>query len=274
MSHIVTKEEQLFFLNSGQLRGVQNVSLDHSAGAGLIKYIGFGGAIRLPTKPQVGQLNLSYFLISQDPFIDYMWSGSFNGYILNNKNSNSTNYSFTSGYLTSYSSRGSVGEVPQVSIQANIYGDLGQLEVSSANDLGLITGGTGISPLQIVGPGSIRVLTSDFNTDKVVAYDLSYTANRRADYCLGSRYPTRVKLVPPVEVAVKITMPAKDFSSFNLKDYPGESRETDMTIMVNDFFTNSRIVWYSLEELFLDGQTYSTDVEGQSLITLSYQGLI
>ena len=263
----VTKENQHFFLNSVEIPGIQNFTADSPANVGMVKFFGMRNAGFLPNGEQVGNISLSASLITDDQFISLTGANGFNGFILKERDAFSDNFAFTSGFMTSYSSKYSFGQLPQIDVSAVIFGDIGKLTLAES---------TLTQPLQlkIPGPGCVDISINDFATSRVLGYDLNISIPRAAIFTLGNRYPTRVVRTWPMEVSCNFQVEVNTFEYNKLRDYPYNKRVENLTLSIRAYDTNSTIASYSFSNLELLSQNYTTNVDSNAVLNLKYNGLI
>lgn len=173
----ITREEQHFFINSTEIPGVQSIEASYELNSIPIKHIGMTGVQCIPIGPQQGVFNVNASLITDDQFIGLTGIHGVNGYVFKNITNTGENFGFTSGYLTSYASTCSIGQIPSIAAQFLVVGNIGKIESSEASSVvsnfNLIRTATSILPLKIADPGSMTISISDFNTNRVQSYTLN-----------------------------------------------------------------------------------------------------
>ncbi len=263
----VTKGKHLFFLNSTQLPGVQSINGTFQNNATPLNFIGSAGTLiqQYPNGPQVGNVSLNYLLISNDQFLQYTGAAGFNGYIIDALDNTAKNYSFSSGYLTSYSSKGTLGEIPQVSVNINVYNKIGRLNptdgASISTDLAAIPTNISTLPLLIPGPGSISLNYSDFNTNAVQSYNINIGINRNPVYINGQSFPYSVETSYPLEITADFTILLNDYVPKKLTDYPFNQTVQNLNVGISDYATNTNIITYGFNNMVLIGESYNASIQ-------------
>jgi hypothetical protein len=281
----ITKESQRLFISDQEIPGVQNVRGDYTLSAPTLKYIGLRNAEFSLDGPQVGNFGVSTLLISQDFFLKYTGQSGFNGYVLKSKptlhmigENNVDNFSFNSGYLTSYSSRCSVGEIPQIDVNFNVLGNIGRLSSMESNDinndLNNISQKNSNIPLKIISPGSITLSLDEINTNRILNYDLSININRNSIYSLGDKKPIKVEINYPIEVNLNFQMEIDRYNVRNLHDFPFNREPKIISININDFNTDENILNYSFNNMLLISEVYNSNVNNNVIVNLSYKGYL
>jgi len=274
----VTKENQRLFINSTEIPGVQNTQLNYQINATPLKHLGLSGIQYIPRGPQVGNVSISTLLISDDQFLQYTGNVGFNGYVVRSKSNTTNNFSFTSGYLTSYSSRCAIGQIPQIEANISVLGNIGQLSSSESaavsTDLTNIAASNSNLLLKIADPGSINIDLGDFNTNRCISYDLNINVPRNPIYIQGQQAPIKVETNWPIEVNCNFTAEVDDYTPKTLNDFPESPKKRNITITLKDLDTAANIVNYGFSGMQLIGENYSSNNDGPVTMSLNYQGFI
>ncbi len=269
----VSPGEIRLFLNDDEIPGIQSFSTSWSNAASTYPILGNSNVSFLPQGAQRGSFELSYDLTSSDKIIQYTGLNGVNGCILRNKKS-SFNECFYSGFLTSYRTACSVGEIPKVTANFEIFNKIGN-EVAINNKI--VSSGNTIESYEIMkipGPGNISFGGFDFSTNRVNSYTLSYTCNRIPTYSNGSRYPFSVDLAWPIEVDCEIGVDVDSYNFNSLNDYPLATNLLNASIQVKDFSTSQNIITYNLQNLQIVGISKRADVNSNLSASLSYKGYL
>lgn len=300
------REFSKFFLNRTEISGLQGVSCEFANQLGALRFIGSENSHVLAAGPQQGNLTLDLIPITADPFINFATGNSgFNGYILKSKDNTADNYSFISGYITSYRHSCSVGELPRTEISISVLDNIGKLSgysVASTADLSdiysssltyyildedgnRILGEDGQyisyehdtqidpagSPCKIATFGTVDLSLDDFTSDRVLNYELTINSNRNPIYKLGQQTPSRVEIDYPIEVTFNCLIDINDYSPSSLKDFPCNQRIKNLSLILKDHETYEPYITYGFNDLFLIGQNYNTTVEGNKQLNLQYK---
>src|ERR1041384_1080015 len=109
------------FLNNTQLSGIQSCSLDFNDVLVPIKSLGMADPAVYPLGARNGQCSVNYINFNNDPFLPYATgSNGFNLFLLKSKNETGENYSLTSGYINSYSTKCSVNSIPDTTVGISV----------------------------------------------------------------------------------------------------------------------------------------------------------
>lgn len=265
----VVPGESLVFINSGQLAGVQTVNLRYENNAQELKYLGMSKCRNIPVGARIGSFDVSYFIITDEMVLPHTGNSGVNGYMLRARDNRVENFSFSSGYLTSYSSRASIGEIPQAQATFTVFGDVGKLATNADMDHILANEATPV--LKPTAPSHISISLDDFSTNRVVGYEINLSVPRNPTYRLGYTHPIAVKYVPPILVDVQFTMEKNDYVADKLTNYPYLNKIANLNIVLRDFELNQPVVSYSFSNMMLKSESYSQNVDGRGVFQLGYR---
>lgn len=271
----ITREKQLFFINGSQIPGIQSIQISPNYGKMPIKYLGINTVQYAPNGPQTSDINISSLLISNDQFIQYTGNLGFNGHILKTLDNAGDNYSFISGYCTNYNSKCSIGEIPQINVSITAFGKAGRISaLTEIPELNAIQNNSSDLQLKIPGPGSIDINIDDFNTNRVLSYNLDIKTSRNPIYILGNRNPNAIELNYPIEMTCSFEIDLDDYAPENSFTYPGSNTIKTFAIRVKDYITDANIVSYNLSSMTLINESYNTNVDNNTSMTIEYQGFM
>lgn len=273
MAEIITREQQVLFFNSTKIKGVQSVNFQYDLSNSTLKGLGSYSSSN-DVSQQVGQLTVNVLAVTQDQIIPFTGDLGLNGYLLKNKNNSAENYSFLSGFLTNYRSSCSVGEIPQISANFEVYGNIGRIAPSESSDFSSIASSQDL-PLSQTSYQDFSLTINDFNVNRIISYDININVGRRPDYIIGSRIPTRVSLNWPIEIEASFVISAAEYDAYNIRKFPHNTRTTDISLTFkNSRISSSNILSYSFSDMTFVSESYSTDVDGKSTVTLNYKGFL
>jgi hypothetical protein len=268
MRYNLTKDDVKSFINTTEIRGVQDISSSTNFGITPTRIAGEPRAFLLP-EVQNGELSFSTLMVSSDPFIDLTGEAGVNIHLTE---TGTSYFSAVSGYLTSYSNSCQINRIPEINASFGIFGDMGRLssEQTSGN-LGVIFSG-GYSPVEshYVGPGCIELVVNDLDTNKVISYNINISCPRRPNYILGSRFPISVSTLTPFEITCEFTISAKDYQPFPLRAYPENSRASNIRVLFKNYITSSIVNSYTFSDMTLISESRNDSVDSESKVTLKF----
>lgn len=268
----VSREQQHFYLDTAEVFGVQNIISTFNVPTAPIKYIGFKSGSYIYNGPKIAEFGVSQFLVTDDVFLKYTGDVTFNGYILRSKNNFNDNYSFKSGYLTSYSVKCQIGAAIEVATTISAYVDGG---VFPTGEIPIaIKDSSSSFPLRIADPRSVSINIDDFNTNRVTSFDINITCNRFPVYILGSSLPTEIKSQYPFDTSVKFQFELDSYSGFRMSDHPCKRDVRDLSIVLRNYQDSSVLNTYSFKNMTKISETYNNTVDGLVLMSIEYKGFI
>jgi len=263
----VQRDQQRFFIGTTEIPGVQSVRAEYTNNASLVKYLGLAKYKHIPRGPQLANISLSSLLISDDLLIGKTGEAGFNGSIV--KKDGTQSVGFTSGYLTSYSSRYSYGSLPQIDAGITVLDNLNQPQTIGEHQA--ITGAASNLILKIPGPGCLTLNIDEFSTNRVVSYDISIQCARNPVYNLGSVYPAFVELITPLEITCAFQVEINDYQMKSFRRYPFNENVQNLSLTVKTFDTDEQIINYTFNDLFMIGEAYETTVNGNAGVSVQYK---
>jgi len=276
------KKDVFLYINDSLVTGVQSLNGSYSSNQSHINFLGADAhpVTEKPVGEQAGTFSVSTLAINSDLFLNFTGQDAINGYILNDLDDLSDNYSYTSGYLTSYSSKGSVNQIPQIDASFSVLGNIGKLPTGESTqtllDFAKISqvGINNTGDFKIVDPGSIDITLDDFNTNRVVSYDLSLNVDRNAYYYLGSRHPKEVKINYPIEVQCFFQIEIDDLDPKTLRNSPFNETIENFQIKLRQYQTQTEVINYNFPNMKLMNSSYSSNLDGNVTVDVTYRTFI
>tara|TARA_R110000787_G_scaffold118578_4_gene229452 strand:+ start:3340 stop:4167 length:828 start_codon:yes stop_codon:yes gene_type:complete len=268
----LTKEDQHFFLNSGEVFGVQRVEGGYNNPVTELRFLGMDEGVFIPDGPRQGSIAVSQFLITNDTFLPFTGQESFSGYLVRSKTDFSKNFSFTSGYMTDYAVRCGVGTIPEITVQIESYGKIGNVPISEVPSD--ILNASEEVDLKIADPGSISINIDEFNTNRVSSFEMTASCPRLPIYQVGSFDPVEVKSLYPFPVTLGFQIEVDDYDMGESSDYPCSKETRDISVTVKDFTSKSDIITYSFKNMTKVTQTVLSETNGNVSMSIQYNGFI
>ncbi len=272
----IRREQQKFFLNTREIFGIQSINVNYESNASPLKFIGMGNPVFVPNGTPSAGCNINTLVLGSDPFLSLTGNTGFNGYLIKSRDNYAENFSFVSGYLTSYNSRCSIGQIPEISVDFVAFGNVGRLTAAESvvvsGQFAAITGGSAVLSPNITSPGAITLNLDDFTTNRVLSYDLSININRNAIYPLGIRVPTKVEINYPIEVVLGFQFVVNDYVPHQVHKFPYEPKTKNISLSLRSHSDDSLITNYTFPNLFLVQEQQTAGTEGPVIISAVYKG--
>lgn len=272
-------DRQQIFINNEKIVGIQNISIEPALGAAPIRYLSMSNKQLSNTVrgSQIGTASIEGYLINKDTFYSLTTgSDTFNLYILRSQNDLDNNYCLISGFATSFSCKYSYNSPVQVSTSISFFNgglqNTGQLTSTQMSQLQVIRTGvfTGVSI--IPDSASIGISINDFQSSRVTSVDLSVNANKSIIYNCGNRNPARIQSLPPFDITMTVGIDLGILPLISTTGFPQIQKIENLTISVSGQNSSQQICSWSFSGLLLANQSYSSSVEGNTVITNKYQG--
>jgi hypothetical protein len=276
-------DRQNFFLNIDKIVGAQSISINQNIGAYPLRYLGMSTnrIFQVPRNGASPDASIDVFLVNSDPWFDLV-TGTLlaNFFILKDQTNPADNYCLISGWANSFNCKYNFGQLPQISTSWNFINvgaiNTGALSTHTYNQLTTIQTGnfTGaVNPI-IPDSASISVNTLDFTSNRITSFEISVNANKIPIYNVGMRKPARIETIYPMDVLATFTADLGIYPFTGATTFPQFQKIENLTILVSGQALTQQIASYSFNNLTLTSQTYSTSVDGNTVITNKYAGHI
>ena len=302
----VEKDDQYAFLNSLKLKGVQNVSASYQKNLSLVDYFGNNDIAQVPNGEPNAQCSINSLYLTTDPYIQYTGDSGINFYLLRPTDRDNYDFSFTSGFMTSYSQQCGIGEIPSISTNWSVYGNMGALSqlgtylttesgdylVTEAGDYLMAdpildsnnenqsyyddsnilrSSGESVLADNIVGYNSIGLSIDDFSTNRVMQYSFSIQCPRNPKYVVGQIRPKHVLQVTPIQIDVSFEYEIDNYELDSLRQDPCNPTSKDITITAKNYQTKNTILAYSFSDMKLISESYSSNTESYVTVSANYR---
>tara|TARA_B100000085_G_scaffold247528_1_gene241953 strand:+ start:300 stop:1103 length:804 start_codon:yes stop_codon:yes gene_type:complete len=261
----IRREEQKLAVNGTGVNGVQSLNFGYESTAQPISTLGHKNMIYAPSSPQTASISAESLLVYDDFFLEFTGAIPFSGQI-DYKNKK---VQFTEAYLSSYSSSCSVGEIPTLGMQAEVYGELGTGEFftpssSSPHD----------TTIQTAGYNSINIDLDEFNTNRVISYSLDIQTPRTPIYDFAGRTPAEVVSDSPLDVTLQFNIHPDDYEIKNMRFVPEETVFRDVSLTINENSKNNSMQSFSFNNMLLVSEQYQINTESTASIAFTLKGTI
>jgi hypothetical protein len=178
------------------------------------------------------------------------------------------NYSFTSGYLTSYSIACSAGKISTVIADFDIYGLIGGKILPN-----FTTENQSNEFLPISHFGNIHLTTNEGQTNRIVSFNLDFTCNRNPVFVLGSPYPRYVFLNKPIEINLNLEVEIDDYECNNIQTVLCGPNKT-MTLELKNCDNTETIEMFNINNAKLISENFNSDLENATTVILNYRSYL
>ena len=279
----IKANNQLFFMNTGNIFGIQSYSIDQNFGESTLKHLGFDDQSlnQVLNAPQYVDLSFNSFLVNDDIFIQNTGLAPINCFILNDKNNINTAYSFTSGYLNNYSVRYSPNQIPQINSSFRFYNNCGNINTGvldsyALNQLNTISNNV-YPPFNnnIANCNYLNLTLNESTGNRILDYSFSLNINRLPIYNIGSRTPIKNEIIFPISVECDFTFEAdENFIDSNLFDFPQNLTKQNIEIDIYSNLSNNLMGQYKFQNMTMASNKRGLSVDGNVTISRKYIGQI
>jgi len=268
----LTREDQHFFINTGEVFGVQSVSASFENPTQTLEFIGMDKGSLVPAGPRNGSVSVSQFLVTDESFLQYTGDVAFSGYLLKSREDFSQNFSFKSGYMTNYRVSCGIGSIPEISVNIESFDKAGNIPTGEIPIN--IQNSSSSFDFKVADPGSVELSLDTFNTNRCSSFEISIDCPREPYYILGQYQPKEVVSRYPFPVEVSFTLEVDDYSGQNNFDYPCSKQAEDLTITLKDLENQQTLVAYSFSDMTKVSESVSSETTTNVQVNLSYRGYI
>ena len=254
--------DQTFVLNGQQLSGVSSLVFDYNFGVGKIETLGAKNFGFTKVSPPEGSVSFNRSLIYNDPLLNYTGDSACSGHFQQNGVTNL----FTSGYLTRYSVSCGVGQIPAVSSEIRVFG-----EMKSG-----VGGQIAAHPdVFIPSPKSIEVSNVYGNSNKVKDFSYSLEIPREPKYSVGANlYPDAVVRNGAIQISASISFDVRGFSPLDVHSFAKEVSAPSFSVNIKDRTLSTTLMSLSVHNAQIISQTLDSNTDSPLTLNLSYEGYV
>ena len=253
----VPSYESKFFIDEYGLSGIRDWEASYSVPQQTINAFGAGFVRNVYNGPLQGNLSFTRDMIfNSDPVLSYTGDAALSGTLIYDTyldKGTEKVFGFTEGYLTNYSVRCGVGDVPTVDSSFVSFGRFGSgirggdLDFSGNKHLDTSRGAV----VGFANQGSIRCSFGQSATNRVTQVSQSYGIEREPVYTLNQKSfsdltggagftPAEVITHYPVEVTTNMTVEVDDFETANIMDTIRSGHYETIDVKVDQHYKGSQ----------------------------------
>lgn len=274
----IRRENQQIFVYRRQVAGIQSFTARYDAPSVPLRYLGMDSGICIPNGPQQGNVSINGLIVENDAFLQFTGNSGINLYVLRNRGNTGDNFSFYSGYLSAYSCRCSIGEIPSYTAEIDVFGNMGNLALSddtvASGDLASIAGGSSTFDYRIPSYGSMSLTLDDFTTNRLLGYEISLQIPRRANYPLSRQFPNSVDINWPIALQASFSFVKNDYVTKKQADFPINPKNRNVSLTIKNHQNDNTILAFNFSGLVLEGESYESNVGGNVVINANYKGYL
>lgn len=272
----ISLDDQLFFINSTPIAGVQSLQFDTRKNLSVLRYLGQKKHKFYANGIQGGTVSINRLCVSDDIFLPLTGESGFNGYII--RQSASDNYSFASGYMTSYSLQGGINNPIQMTANIDVFGNLGTLESSDHNqistDFSNINNHNYVEPVyKFAHPHYTSVTCDNVTSNRLQSFEINIQIPREPTFYLGKTEPDHVEINGPISINCSFQYEIDNYNMNKSKNKSTNHKISDITIALKTS-QGSTIQTYSFSDMELLNESLSSSNNGSVIVDAEYQTFI
>ena len=279
-------------INTTKLAGVTSANGSYSIEEEPYTIAGFGFVDAFLSEAPRGSFSFERKMISKDPFV-YDSNNSdtfddrsyFSGAILYGDRG----FGFERGRLTSYSISCSIDQIPEISVEFDVLGDVGPHLLPEFDP-------TESVPVEIPSQGSIEVTcipageTEIFSTNHVSSFSYERRVDLEEVYALptgteamwdsdepvnlSNTFPIQVDIVDPIEIDLNFSIVINDRDAKELRDRLLNTQANSIVIDIKNPETNETINQFTAPYARLLSESVTASTDGEVTSELSFKSYI
>lgn len=254
--------ENKFFVNGVEIPAIESLDLSYSNNAQTKKLIGFGQAVSTIAGSTQQKLSITRNVIYTDPIYGYAVNGA---NISGSLNYNNNHIGFRSGYVDKYMVSCAIGSIPKVTTNITIYDEL----VSGSKNA---SGSLSSPAIDVPNQGSISLTCDNVTTNRVVGFDYSIKSTIRPVYSIGSKFPTEILFLAPLEYAASVQIDINDAFLQNAMSFLNGRQNKDLSFEIKGRNLRENLASLTIPNASLVAESLSSNADGGIKLTLNYIG--
>jgi len=259
MFNVYSIENQNFYLNNFIISGVQDLSISYSNNINPSLFIDDNSKNYFVSQPVIANLDLNYILSTNDRFINYTGSDSFFGKL----EYGNRYFTFSSGYLTSYSLSYRLGEYPKVNIQSLILGELG-------NASGIFNYQPKIlNNFEIADNCYVDLNLNEVNFNRLESFGLNIDIPRESIYTIGNYLPDSVIIKYPININLNFEFSMSEYNQEKITNIFTGITSSNLSLSFKKYRSNQTLLNLNLSDLIKSQTRLSYTISDDAKLTMN-----
>jgi hypothetical protein len=262
-------DDQFVVINGSQLKGVQSFNGNWSLPKNNMTAAGYESVGSEVEGAIVGEVSVDRLIVNGSDPIPPLLGSSINGELIYGPNQAANkSFYFNVGYINSYSSSCSIGEIATSNFGLTAYGNVG--EKGSASSASYAP----YSP-KVASANSMTLSTSFGDTNAIQSYDLNLSLNVNPIYKIGSMFiPSKFEIATPIVIETSFEIFANEYEIKNLMDgICGTDFVENLSISLNEKCDGPAIETFTLNNAELIDASINATIGSNLSISLQFQNL-
>ena len=272
----IRREAEKITINGSGIQGVQSISAQYESVARPLDNLGITEIQYAPQGAQTASLQVNTLLTNTLPeggagysSVDLMqnFTGDlpFSGVI----DYGTKQIYFTQAYLETYSVSCGIGEIPQISTSAVIYGTFGTGKFESWAQSSETPGS-----LNVASYNSMEVNLDEFTSNRMLSFSVDIATPRIPIYALNQAVPTQVIAGTPVEVSVNFSLDVDDYEIKNMRFVPDQTVFKTAKITLNKNNSTTKLLEYSFDNMLLTSESFEASTNSNAGVNFNLRSFI
>ena len=265
MKNATLNYENIFYLNGAAISGILSINGSYNLNYAPINTIGVGYNKQIMAEVPTAQFKVNKYLLYNEPFLPFTgeslsrqaktFAASINYF--------GKSFGFQTGCLNGFSLDCSVGEIPQTSIDIQVFGDIGSNTSASGNF---------VAPyISVPQVKDIILSCSGSSTNRITQFSYSITCPKKPIYLLqpsglssgGSGpsgptanyayVPNEILLELPIEIDASFNLEVDDYQAKKLYTQLNNDNDTSFSISINGTVFQDEILPVNGVDLVVNG---------------------
>ena len=258
--------DQEVFINGTELKGVQSFDGSWSVPNNNMLAAGYEFVGSEIEGELVGEVSVSRNIVTgQDPITGIMHD-TVSGYLLYGPHqSKNKSFNFNNGYVTSYSSACSIGEIATCDFSLTAYGNIGTGEITD-------TTYEEITPV-VATANSMTLTTSFGSTNAIQSYSFDFSIDVTPVYRIGDMFiPSKFYTATPITASTSFEIFANEYEIKNLIDSICSSDFVEnISFSLNEKCSSTPIRTFTLDNAKLISSSISAGIGDNLAVSLSFE---
>jgi len=254
--------EENIIIDGILLNGVQNVSFSQSVSEDVVSILGGNFVGTNITGPTATTVSIDKLLLNSDYVTGLTGSHNISGQFQYGTN----NLNFEQACINSYAVSAAVNQLPEISFDLSIYGNI------SGNENSVVSSALKEDLIEKVSQQGLIVTFDKTPTNSVQSFSFSETFNVQPLYSLGEKIPSQISTVGPIVQEVTINIEVEDYEFENNFSFLSGSKDRNRNIKLEISGENGILNAFEMVNGILINEQMVAGVSNTMVASLTYRG--
>jgi hypothetical protein len=264
MFNVYSIENQNFYLNNSLISGIQDLDISYNNNIQSSLTIDDNNQNYFISAPVVANLNLIYLLSSNDNFINYTGNTSFSGKV----EYGDKYFTFSSGYLNSYSLNYRLGAYPVVNIASLVLGELANTSGTFSYQPKLLNN------FNIGDPCYVDLNLNEADNNRLQSFNLNIDVPREPVYTIGNYLPDDVIIKYPISVNLDFEFSVSNYNQEKITNIFNNLTQRNLSLSFKKYNTSESLLNLNLSNLINPQTQLKYNINDDAILTLNLSTFI